>query len=428
MILLLKLLSILFSFITVIDCSRNASTSAGNSGGNRGWALGMSDDDQFASVPGYFQPASYWPVKDMTVSAWIRYTGMRYQRSFVFTMMSGTDTNHVQPFFITLESEGVISLRAFIATSIFATSFPFDMNLLSTWTKYTVTYTTTGTVSNIKLFLNGTMLHSADSTGGYLTWSKEATMQIGAYATAPTSVATDDRFMGWIDELSFYNRVLSDAEIKSNWLKEADITDNSLVIYYNFNEGPGSKTIKNHGIAGVQADLQNGQMFGGPRYFETVSSQLRSVSPCSFVPGAPMAPIQSNPPIVVSLYTSSDIKISITCKIPTDTPSSSSIAFFNGTGQIYQNNNGQYGGLISSFPAGVTSSKNDIFYVAYNISSEVRFSYEATCSGVTQNGQVYITYIYIYIYIYIYLYIYTYIYIYTYTCIYIYIYIYIISS
>lgn len=39
----------------------------------------------------------------------------------------------------------------------------------------------------------------------------------GAYATAPTSIITSGRFMGWIDELAFYNRVLSDTEIKSNW-------------------------------------------------------------------------------------------------------------------------------------------------------------------------------------------------------------------
>jgi hypothetical protein len=216
-------------------------------------------------------------------------------------------------------------------------------------------------------------------------------MQIGAYGTAPTSISTDDRFMGWIDELAFYSRVLTDAEIKSNWLKEADITDSSLFIYYNFEEGPGSVTIKNLGVAGPQADLHNGQIFGGPRYFETVSSQLRTVAPCSFVPGAPVAPVQSSPPIVVSLYTSSDILIRITCAISTVTPSSSSITFYNETGQLYQNNNGQHGGLISSFPTVVTSSENDVFYVAQNVSSVERFSYDASCGGVTQSGQVVIS-------------------------------------
>ena len=52
-----------------------------------------------------------------------------------------------------------------------------------------------------------------------------------------------------------------------------------MYIYYNFDEGPGSFIIKNHGTAGSTADLQNGKIFDGDLYSELISTELRVPSP-----------------------------------------------------------------------------------------------------------------------------------------------------
>ena len=63
-----------------------------------------------------------------------------------------------------------------------------------------------------------------------------------------------------MDDLAFYNRVLSADEIAKNWQQSVDVSDASLFLYYNFDEGPGSAIIKNHGTIGSQGDLYNGQI------------------------------------------------------------------------------------------------------------------------------------------------------------------------
>eukprot|EP00596_Hydrurales_sp_CCMP1899_P000141 CAMPEP_0119055568 /NCGR_PEP_ID=MMETSP1177-20130426/75791_1 /TAXON_ID=2985 /ORGANISM="Ochromonas sp, Strain CCMP1899" /LENGTH=1294 /DNA_ID=CAMNT_0007036121 /DNA_START=125 /DNA_END=4009 /DNA_ORIENTATION=- len=350
----------------------------------------MSDEDQYASVPGYFQPASFWPVHDMTVSAWIRYTGLVRLSSFAFSMIAGTDTNHIQPFIINVW-QGQIQLTINLAQTSIAIPYPYHPDRLADWNKYTVSYTTTGIVSKIRFYVNGTLLQNATGNGGLLRWADQSTMAIGSYSTAPTSVTSERRFIGSIDELAFYNRVLTDNEVASTWLKGADTNDTSLVIYYDFDEGPGADTIKNHGVAGAQADLQNGKIFGGPRYLETVSAQLRSVSTCSFVPGAPVMANQSTPPIVVSLTSASEVRISLTCQSPTDTLSTTQITALTGKGRLFQSNNGQRGVEIMSFPKAVSSPNNAVFYVATNVSSLENLNYTATCNGVPQMGQVVIS-------------------------------------
>lgn len=35
-------------------------------GGNFGWGVSSSSSTQYASVPGYFRPATYWPINNIT--------------------------------------------------------------------------------------------------------------------------------------------------------------------------------------------------------------------------------------------------------------------------------------------------------------------------------------------------------------------------
>lgn len=39
----------------------------------------------------------------------------------------------------------------------------------------------------------------------------------GGYSSSATSLSIKDRFLGWLDDLAFYNRVLSPKEIAANW-------------------------------------------------------------------------------------------------------------------------------------------------------------------------------------------------------------------
>ena len=63
-----------------------------------------------------------------------------------------------------------------------------------------------------------------------------------------------------MDDVAFYNRVLTVGEISKNWQTVVDTTDPSLFLYYNFDEGPSSTVITNHGTIGTQGDLYNGQV------------------------------------------------------------------------------------------------------------------------------------------------------------------------
>ena len=58
--------------------------------------------------------------------------------------------------------------------------------------------------------------------------------------------------------------------------KVADVSDPSLIIYYDFDNGPDSDIIPNLGIAGSVADLSNGKIFGTRLYNEAISKELRT--------------------------------------------------------------------------------------------------------------------------------------------------------
>ena len=58
--------------------------------------------------------------------------------------------------------------------------------------------------------------------------------------------------------------------------KVADASDLSLIIYYDFDTGPDSDVIRNHGVAGSVADLSNGKIFGTSLYNEAISKELRT--------------------------------------------------------------------------------------------------------------------------------------------------------
>jgi hypothetical protein len=102
---------------------------------------------------------------------------------------------------------------------------------------------------------------------------------LGGYAMGATSVENTIRFVGWMDDLAFYNRILSAEEVALNWENAGNINDPSLFAYYSFDEGPGAIVFKNLGKVGSDADLYNGQLFGGKLYSDVVTQTVNSVTP-----------------------------------------------------------------------------------------------------------------------------------------------------
>ncbi len=101
---------------------------------------------------------------------------------------------------------------------------------------------------------------------------------------SPTSMLSTYSFFGWMDDLCFYNRILSSDEIAATWMNGGNVSDESLFIYYDFDEGPGARLFRNKGVAGAAADLQNGLIFNASTYLDSNSgmqSPVTKVTPVS---------------------------------------------------------------------------------------------------------------------------------------------------
>ena len=208
-------------------------------------------------------------------------------RACAFTMIANGDTNHVQPFVLDSTSEQ-LTVVVNIATSSANFIVPPNDDIWTYWTKLTVTYNTTGSVSETRLYLNSTLIGKRISNGKILRWSDQSTLLLGGYSLSATSTVLTERFEGWMDDLAFYSRVLSPKEISSKWHYPANTSDSSLFIYYDFDDGPSSSIATNRGLAGSVADLYNGKVFGGLIYFDSNSQSIRSATSATWVSPPPL--------------------------------------------------------------------------------------------------------------------------------------------
>lgn len=176
-------------------------------------------------------------------------------------------------------------------------------------------------------------------------------MSLGGYSLSPTNLSINDRLIGWMDDLAFYNRVMSENEMATTWQNAADNSNGSLVINFNFDEAPNHDTIKNYSIARAMLAILpfiehlKGRIFRG-QLFEANSQAIRSVKFATFVPGAPVLH-PSNVPIVVSLEITITMTIRVRCLVqPLQrslplVPTSGTITYFDDDGKLYQKKNGR---------------------------------------------------------------------------------------
>ena len=55
-------------------------------------------------------------------------------------------------------------------------------------------------------------------------WNQSNSLNIaGGYPSSATSLSIKNRFLGWIDDIAFYNRVLSPDEVANNWWVQCSV-------------------------------------------------------------------------------------------------------------------------------------------------------------------------------------------------------------
>jgi hypothetical protein len=225
-----------------------------------------------------------------TVSAWLRFTGVDEdgrRSNCAFSLISSGDTNHVQTFFFEImgHSPTISSNIAMTSRSISMDTSGAGSDVWSYWHKMTLTYTyynsSYGSISHF--YINDTLFFNYHASGNKLRFSDSTSLTMGGYALGDSKLAMQRRFIGSIDDFAIYNYAQSAEQVATTWDSVANTSDPGLVIYYNFDEGPGTTVIKNHGRAGSALDLYNGQVFGNSIWYDTSSGALRTVSAASWV-------------------------------------------------------------------------------------------------------------------------------------------------
>jgi hypothetical protein len=122
------------------------------------------------------------------VSAWIRYTGIQQTgvvRAFPISVIARGDPNHFQPFIILNEP----NTKGAISCNVAGTAHNFVVPLadynMKYWAKFTLTYTTTGSVSQSKFYVNGTLISNWTGTEKVLRWSDFSTLVAGEKKSTP---------------------------------------------------------------------------------------------------------------------------------------------------------------------------------------------------------------------------------------------------
>ena len=344
-------------------------------GGNRGYSLSFSNQDSYATTSSYIAPSDKWPVAAITITACVRYTGFSKggMRGSVVSVIANGDTNHIQPFFLNFQEPplGVID-NIFSANSARTAMSEQAINSIfsSYWTKMTAVYNTTGTTSSTSLYFNGTLVHRTKAKGSFLRWSDKSAMFLGGYAAGSSLLSMKTRFNGWVDDLAFYNRAMTDAEIAQHGWAVPDVADPSLVIYYNFEEGPGAKVIKNLGSAGPLADLLNGKVLGSAEYTDLDTQTVRAVAPATYSPGAPGVGMGMSVPLTFAVDAGATARLRVSC-LPTitagtgtaaaATPTQSTLNSFAGSGLLYQADAPRTPLPRTALPARLTSSTGEFW-------------------------------------------------------------------
>lgn len=116
------------------------------------------------------------------MSAWIRYTGIQQTgalRAFPISVIARGDSTHIQPFVILNEPNMKPAISCNVAGTAHKFILPVAAYNFNYWAKFTLTYTTTGTVSLSQFYINGTLISNWTGAGKLMRWSDSSTLVIG---------------------------------------------------------------------------------------------------------------------------------------------------------------------------------------------------------------------------------------------------------
>jgi hypothetical protein len=145
------------------------------------------------------------------VSAWIRYTGIQQTgavRAFPISVIARGDSNHFQPFILLNEPNTKAAISCNVAGTAHNFVLPFADYNMKYWAKFTLTYTTTGAVSQSKFYVNGTLISNWTGAGKIMRWSDSSTLVVGENKSTSLIPIPAARIAIALDREYIYYRIL----------------------------------------------------------------------------------------------------------------------------------------------------------------------------------------------------------------------------
>ena len=121
--------------------------------------------------------------------------------------------------------------------------------------------------ANVSIYFNGQRVLNNPSYDKVVDLAAVNIMSLGSYITTDDNVPKsqiDHPLSAAIDELAIYKRALDPEEIQATYNKPLDTDDETLLIYYDFEDAYNSPFATNLGAAGSIYDLLLGSTYLGP--------------------------------------------------------------------------------------------------------------------------------------------------------------------
>jgi len=184
----------------------------------------------FGGVDSYVDAGNSFFLTSYTKEAWVKWDGVTIDNN---NLVSGSSTNQ-HAFWAPGHDENRVTSGHNGQWDFVEDNLPMPVD---EWTHYAVTYD--GTTGEMVLYRNGTevdrSLDPDDDTSGFVLTE----INIGGY------VINDEvnPFGGLMDNVRLWDHARSPQEVSDNYQSCSDGTENGLVAYYDFEDGPGSSTL-----------------------------------------------------------------------------------------------------------------------------------------------------------------------------------------
>lgn len=112
----------------------------------------------------------------------MRYTGLQQTgalRGFPITLITKGDANHLQPFILLNDVGKPLQIAFAVAGTGHVLNLPSKYFSILYWSKFTFTYTTTGSKSESFFYINETLISNWTDKGKAMRWSDSTTLVIG---------------------------------------------------------------------------------------------------------------------------------------------------------------------------------------------------------------------------------------------------------